>query len=77
MMGTWWQGERTRRNTETRESAVALAGIGLDDASDDVSLDELTLLPGGLSEGGSGEAVEVAHGAGGRFVEEGNGVAGE
>ena len=50
-------------------SAIAFAGVGLDDARDDVALDKLTLLAGGLAEGGGGEAIEIAHGAGG-LVEE-------
>jgi hypothetical protein len=50
--------------------ASALAGVGLDDASDDVALDELALLLGSLSKRSSGETVEVAHCAGGRLVEE-------
>ncbi len=54
-------------------SAIALAGVGLDDASGDVALDELALLPGGLAKGGRGEAVEITHGAGGGFVQEGGG----
>ena len=58
-------------------SAIALAGVGLDDAGDDVALDELALLPGGLAQGGGGEAVEIAHGAGGGLVQQGDGVGGE
>ena len=58
-------------------SAIALPAVGLDDAGDDVALDELALLLGGLAEGSGGEAVEVAHRAGGGFVQEGRGVARE
>jgi hypothetical protein len=55
---------------EGSRSAVAVAGVRLDDAGDDVALDELALLPGGLAEGGGGEAIEVTHGAGSRLVQE-------
>ena len=58
-------------------SVIALAGVGLDDAGDDVALDEIALLARGLAEGGGGEAVEVAHGAGGGLVEQRGGVGGE
>jgi hypothetical protein len=57
--------------------AAALAGVGLDDPSDDVALDELPLFLGSLSKNSSSETVEVAHGAGGGFVEEADGVGGE
>lgn len=55
-----------------RRSAIALAGILLDDAGDGVALDALALPAGGLAEGGGGEAVEVAHGAGRGLVQERN-----
>src|ERR1044071_2129823 len=58
-------------------SSIALPGIGLDDARDDVALDELALLARGLAERGGGEAVEVAHGADGGLVEQHGGIGGE
>src|SRR5262245_49371833 len=58
-------------------SAIALPGVLLDDADGDVTLDEATLAARRLAECGRSEAVEVAHGAGSRFVEERDGVGGE
>jgi hypothetical protein len=51
-------------------SALALAGVLLDDAGDGVAFDELALAAGGLSQGGRGDAVEVAHRAGRGLVQE-------
>src|ERR1700759_1063733 len=48
----------------------ALATIGLEAAGDDVALDELALLLGGLAERGGGEAVDVPHGAEGSLVQQ-------
>lgn len=72
-------GAEHRRDGEeqSRGSAVALARVLLDDADHGVALDELALAAGGLTEGGGGEAVEVAHGAGGGLVQEGDGVGGK
>lgn len=58
-------------------SSVALPSVGLDDAGSDVALDELALLARGLAERVGGEAVEIAHGAEGRLVEEHDGLGGE
>jgi hypothetical protein len=41
------------------------------------TFDEAALAAGGLAQGGSSEAVEIAHGAGGGLVEERNGVGGK
>ena len=46
--GLWW-------------GASALAGVGLDDASDDDALDELALLLGRLSESSSGKKAQPNH----------------
>jgi hypothetical protein len=51
--------------------------VSVDDAAEDIALDELALSPGGLAQGGRGEAVEVPQGAAGGLVEHGDGVAGE
>ena len=40
--------------------AVSLARVGLDDAGDDVTLDELALLARRLAQGVSGEPVDTA-----------------
>jgi len=58
-------------------SAVALADVLLDDAGSGVALDELALAASGLAEGGGGEAVEVAHRAGGGLLEQRDRVEGE
>src|SRR3954471_23869485 len=55
----------------------AFAVVGLDDASDDVALDDLALLLGGFPERGRGEAVEIAHGARGGLVEKADSVGGK
>lgn len=56
---------------------LALAVIGLDDAGDDVALDELSLLLGGLAERSGGETVDVPHGAEGGLVKQADGVGGK
>ena len=53
------------------------AVVGLDDAGDDVALDELALLLGGLAERGGGEAVDVPHGAEGGLVQQADRVGGK
>ena len=55
----------------------ALATIGLDDASDDVALDEFALLLGGLAERCGGEAIDVPHGAEGGLVQQADRVGGK
>src|SRR3954469_6609915 len=80
--GRWPRARRARRagaagRVGRAESSVTLPGVGLDDANDDVALDELALLACGLAERGGGEAVEVAHGADGGLVEQHGGVGGE
>jgi hypothetical protein len=40
-------------------SAIAL--LGVDDAGDEIPLDELPLAACRLAEGGGGEAIEIAH----------------
>lgn len=51
--------------------------VGLDDAGDDVALDELALLLGGLAERRGGEAVNVPHGAEGGLVQQADRVGGK
>lgn len=60
-----------------RGRGSGFAVVGLDDASDDIALDDLALLLGGFPERGCGEAVEIAHGPGSGLVEEADGVGGE
>src|ERR1041384_4629675 len=55
----------------------ALAVVGFDDAGDDVALDKLSLLLGGLAERSGGEAVDVPHGAEGGLVKQADGVGGK
>jgi hypothetical protein len=54
-----------------------VAILGVDDAGDDIAFDELALAACGLPEGGGSEAVEVAHGAESRLVEQRGGVGSE
>jgi hypothetical protein len=60
-----------------RRSGGGVAGVGLQDAGEDVALDEAALAASDLAEGGRGEAIDVAHGAGGGLVEQGDGILGE
>jgi hypothetical protein len=62
---------------ESGGGGSGLAVVGLDDASDDIALDDLALLLGGFPERGSGKAVEIAHGTGSGLVEEADSVGGE
>src|ERR1041384_950667 len=55
----------------------ALAVVGFDDTGDDVALDELSFLLGGLAERSGGEAVDVPHGAEGGLVKQADGVRGK
>jgi hypothetical protein len=55
----------------------ALAIVGLDDAGDDVALDELALLLGGLAERRGGKAVDVPHGTEGGLVEQADRLGGK
>ncbi len=68
-----WPGAARRRGG----SAIALAGVGFDDAGDDVALDELALPLGGFAESRGGEAIEIAHTASRGLVEQRRGVGGE
>ena len=60
-----------------RRDLFGLLGIEVDDAGDDVALDELLLAARGLAEGGGGEAVDFAETSVGGLVKHGEGVAGE
>src|ERR1044071_7746994 len=80
--GPWPRARRVRRAGAAGQvgragSSVALPGIGLDDARDDVALDELALLARGLAERGGGEAVDAAHGTDSSLVEQHGGIGGE
>jgi hypothetical protein len=57
--------------------ASALAVVGLNNAGDDVALDELSLLLGGLAERSGSEAVDLPHGAEGGLVEQADRVGGK
>src|SRR5438445_13864863 len=56
--------DRARRLAAGVMGSVAVACFGVDDASDDVALDEALLLSSGLAQRGGGEAIEIAHRAG-------------
>src|SRR4051812_44589297 len=55
----------------------ALAIVGFNDSGDDVALDELSLLLGGLAKRGGGETVDVPHGAEGGLMKQADGVGGK
>src|SRR4051812_8293578 len=76
--GHHWVAEARARSSMGRWTVgSALAVIGLDDAGDDVALDELSLLLGGLAERSGREAVDVPHGAEGGLVKQADGVGGK
>lgn len=60
---------RADQRSATRP-AIAFACVGLGDAADDVALDKLALLAGGLAQRSGGEAVEVTHGGSASFMEQ-------
>jgi hypothetical protein len=55
----------------------SVLGFGLENAGEDVALDELLLSPGGDAESGGGEAIGVAEGAAGGLVEDRESVCGK
>jgi len=61
------------RRTKAR-SGRAVAALGFDSPGHAVALDEAALLAGGLAQRGRGEAVDLAHGAGGGLVQKRDGV---
>ena len=57
--------------------SIGGAAIDGERTRDAVALDELALLARGIPEGSGGDAVDVAHGAGRRLVQKGDGVGGK
>lgn len=55
----------------------AEVGVGLEDGLHDVAFDEFAFSAGAAAEGVVGDAVDVAKGAGGGFVKDGDSVGGE
>ncbi len=58
-------------------SPLVLEPVAVKDAREEIALDELALLPGGLAQAPGREPVEITHAAGGGLVEHGDCVVGE
>src|SRR6266508_85343 len=58
-------------------SPVVLELVAVKDVREEIALDALALLPGGLAQAFGREPVEITHAAGGGIVEHGDFVVGE
>ena len=59
------------------ESWRGFSGVGVQDVSEGVALDEAGFLAGGETQGVGGDAIDFSHGTSGGFVKHGEGVGGK